>query len=41
MSRFGLEEEEKVGILLHSSIVGEMALGRIDLFEMFFNFMLL
>ena len=41
MSRFGLKEEEEVGVLLHFSIIGEMTLCRIDVFEMLFNFMLL
>lgn len=41
VSGFGLEKEEKVGVLLHLAIVGEVTFGSIDIFEVFFDFVLL
>ena len=41
MSRFGLEKEEEVGVLLQLPVVGEVTLGRIDFLEVLFDFMLL
>lgn len=41
MPGFSLEKEEKVGVLLEFALVGKVALGGIDIFKVFFDFVLL
>jgi hypothetical protein len=41
MARFGLEEEKKIGVLLKSAFIRELAFGRIHFLEMLLNFTLL
>ena len=41
VSRFGLEEEEEVGVLLELALVGEVTFGGVHIFKMLFDFVLL
>jgi hypothetical protein len=41
MARLGLEEEEKIGVLLKFALIREVAFGRIYFLEMLLNFTLL
>lgn len=41
MSGLGLEKEEEIGVLMHLAVIWEVALGGINIFKVFLNFVLL